>query len=144
MTEDRTGAGPDDFTHSWAFGAPVDAYQLSVEDQQVIAQLRPGTAMLVGVGGPVIGSRLLLSHAEVRVGRNEDCLVWLPARSVSRHHATLVRHDEGYELVDAGSLNGSWVDHRLVERRLLRHGDEVQFGGCRFLFVEGGSATAGG
>lgn len=143
VAKDRAGAGRDDHTHSWAFGALADAYQLSAEDQEVIAQLRPGTAMLVGVGGPVIGSRLLLSHAEVRVGRNEDCLVWLPARSVSRHHATRVRHDEGYELVDAESLNGSWVNHRLVERCLLRHGDEVQFGGCRFLFVEGGRTAPG-
>lgn len=78
------------------------------------------------------------------MGRNEDCLVWLPARSVSRHHATLVRHDEGYELVDAGSLNGCWVNHRLVDRCLLRHADEVQFGGCRFLFVEGGRTTPAG
>lgn len=64
MAEDRSPASPDDFTHSWAFGALADAYHLSAEDQQVIAGLRPGTAMLVGVGGPVIGSRLLLSHPE--------------------------------------------------------------------------------
>jgi pSer/pThr/pTyr-binding forkhead associated (FHA) protein len=143
VSEDPISASPDDFTHSWAFGALADAYHLSAEDQEVIAELRPGTAMLVGVGGPVIGSRLLLTHPEVRVGRSEDCLVWLPARSLSRHHATLVRRSEGYELEDAGSLNGSWVNHRLVDRCLLRHGDEVQFGGCRFLFVEGGRTSPG-
>lgn len=137
MSEDRSSAGDDDSTQSWLTGALAGIHHLSAEDLRAMADLRHGTAMLVGIGGPVVGARILLWRPEVRVGRGDDCLVWLSPANVSRHHATLIRHEEGYELVDAGSLNGCWVNHCLVDRALLRHGDEVQFGACRFLYVEG-------
>lgn len=138
VTEDSTWAnGEDHPTQSWLTGALAGTCRLTADDVTAISDLRSGTAMLLGVGGPFAGSRMLLWRAEVKVGRGQDCLVWLPPRTVSRHHATLIRRDEAYELVDAGSLNGSFVNRHRVDRALLRHGDEVQFGSCRFLYFEG-------
>ncbi|KRC89729.1 hypothetical protein ASE25_09255 [Terrabacter sp. Root85] len=134
---DDTSGNGEDSTQSWLTGALAGVHHLSAVDLQAIADLRHGTAMLVGIGGPVVGSRFLLWRQEVRVGRGDECLVWLSPANVSRHHATLMRREEGYELVDEGSLNGCWVNHRLVDQGLLRHGDELQFGACRFLYVEG-------
>ncbi|GAB3060341.1 FHA domain-containing protein [Intrasporangium mesophilum] len=137
MSEDRINPGDDDATQSWLTGALGGMHHLSAVDMRAISALRRGTAMLIGIGGPMTGARFLLWRPEVRVGREDDCLVWLSPANVSRHHATLIRREEGYELADAGSLNGCWVNHRLVERGLLEHGDEVQFGACRFLYVQG-------
>ncbi len=137
VTEDQPGAGDEQPTQSWLTEALGGSHRLSADDLRAIGALRRGTAMLLGIGGPVLGGRVLLWRGEIHVGRGEECLVWLSPGSVSRHHATLVRREEGYELIDAGSLNGSWVNHRLVDEVLLRHGDEVQFGACRFLYVEG-------
>jgi hypothetical protein len=88
MGEDRTSAGDDDSTQSWLTGALAGVHHLSAEDLRAMADLRHGTAMLVGVGGPVVGARILLWRPEVRVGRRDDCLVWLSPANVSRHHAT--------------------------------------------------------
>ena len=127
-------------TQRWPAGATSEVYRLSAEDRQVVSGLREGTAMLVGISGPLRGSRILLWRPEIRVGRGKECLVWLPSRSASRHHATLIRRETTYELVDAGSLNGSHVNRSPVECAVLDHGDEIAFADCRFLYFRGAEA----
>ena len=48
----------------------------------------------------------------------------------------LVRDDEGYTIEDAGSLNGTYVNRRRVEKAKLEDGDEVQIGKYRLTFLE--------
>ena len=62
--------------------------------------------------------------------------------TVSRRHAELHPVDGGWELVDAGSLNGSYVNRRRIDRQLLAGGDEVQIGKYRFVFLS--AAAEGG
>jgi len=71
----------------------------------------------------------------VLVGRAPECDLIIADPSVSQHHAELVRTVDGYELRDAGSRNGSYVNGSRVEHALLQHGDVVAFGdvGLRFL-----------
>jgi hypothetical protein len=45
------------------------------------------------------------------------------------------RADEGYLIEDAGSLNGTYVNRRRVEKARLEDGDEVQIGKYRLTFL---------
>jgi pSer/pThr/pTyr-binding forkhead associated (FHA) protein len=60
--------------------------------------------------------------------------------TVSRRHAEIRRLDDGYVIVDAGSLNGTYVNQERVERAALVHGDEIQIGKFRLVFFDRGDA----
>ena len=57
-------------------------------------------------------SILPLTHSIITVGRNADNDVVLPAEGVSRHHARLQATSLGWEVLDLGGVNGTWVDDR--------------------------------
>ena len=50
-------------------------------------------------------------------------------------------HHDGYEVSDADSLNGTYVDHERVDRVPLRDMQEVQVGRFVLTFVLGGSES---
>ena len=50
--------------------------------------------------------------------------------------------DGGYEVRDAGSLNGTYVNGERVEKARLRNGDEVQIGKFRMVFLDALGGTA--
>lgn len=64
------------------------------------------------------------------IGRG-DCDLVLSHRSVSRRHAQLEVHDEGVEVVDLGSSNGTFVDGDRILSAKIKAGDEIIFGGVR-------------
>jgi pSer/pThr/pTyr-binding forkhead associated (FHA) protein len=68
----------------------------------------------------------------ILVGRGEICDVRLPHPHVSFHHATVQRTPAGYEILDNGSANGTWVRGRRVhagESVRLQSGDLVALPG---------------
>lgn len=68
----------------------------------------------------------------VLVGRGEVCDVRLPHPYVSFHHATVQRTPSGYEIVDQGSANGTWVRGRRVhagEAVRVQSGDRIAMPG---------------
>ncbi len=86
---------------------------------------QPGTSP---IAMPVTGE-------ELRLGRAEDNDVVLVADEVSRHHARLRQHDDGYLLIDMNSLNGTYVNRQRIVQRMLSHNDEIWLGGqCRLIF----------
>ncbi len=59
------------------------------------------------------------------------------ARGVSRRHAVIRRTEHGYEILDLGSVNGTWLnDERLAPQKYypLASGSHLRLGGMR-LFV---------
>ncbi len=65
----------------------------------------------------------------VTIGRSGDCdLVFVNEKSTSSHHAVLRQRDDGIELVDTQSTNGTFLNEVRVERALLKDGDVVRFG----------------
>ena len=84
------------------------------------------------------GARLSLDGlTEVAIGRGERRSVdldgdraslSLPDRRLSSAHATIVRGERGWELVDAGSKNGCRVDGEPATRAALRDGSWIELG----------------
>lgn len=52
---------------------------------------------------------VMLGGARIRIGRASDCDLRLPDLEVGLHHASLVRHGDGYALVDEGGPTSTWV-----------------------------------
>jgi hypothetical protein len=59
----------------------------------------------------------------VVLGRSPDCDIALSQGSVSRHHARLRRTREGWDVLDLGSTNGTWLNGRLVSSAVAQPGD---------------------
>lgn len=114
---------------------------LSPADQAMVEALRPGTALLIALSGPNAGARFLLDDAEVSAGRHPKSDIFLDDITVSRRHAIFVRRDGGYAVQDVGSLNGTYVQRRLVDEAQLATGDEVQIGKYRLTYYAAPAAA---
>jgi pSer/pThr/pTyr-binding forkhead associated (FHA) protein len=82
--------------------------------------------ILVAQGGPLNGQRWSL-RKKIIIGRENTCAITIPARQVSRHHASLTPRREGIELEDLGSKNGTHYNGQsLQDKTLLKDGDVIQ------------------
>jgi pSer/pThr/pTyr-binding forkhead associated (FHA) protein len=101
--------------------------------------LTPGLALLVMTRGPNAGTRLVLDKPLTSAGRHPDSDLFLDDVTVSRRHAVFrVTGDNDVGIIDAGSLNGTYVNRARVDEATLAHGDEVQLGRVRLVFLTGG------
>ncbi|MFC0359733.1 MULTISPECIES: FHA domain-containing protein [Kytococcus] len=130
-----------------ATGSPVPTHPrtpvaMTDVDAQMIAALRPGTALLLIPAGASAGARYLLDEPETTVGRAADADILLDDVTVSRHHARFVLSQEGCRLVDSKSTNGTYVNGEPVEQVDLQEGDEVQIGKYRLVFHPATSPVA--
>jgi general secretion pathway protein A len=73
-------------------------------------------------------ARHMLRGDRLTIGREHDNDIQVPAEYVSRHHAQVSWRRGGCWLADLNSTNGTFVNGLRVRRRLLRNGDEIQFG----------------
>lgn len=110
--------------------------QLTEEERKVISQLNPDSAMLIIHRGPNRGERFLLNSPETSIGRSGDNDILLDDVTVSRKHANIRRAGDRFELIDLGSLNGTYVNNNSIARATLSSGDEIQFGKFHMLFVQ--------
>lgn len=108
--------------------------ELSAEEQDAIAALPSGSALLIVRRGPNVGARFLLDSDSTTAGRHPDADIFLDDVTVSRRHTEFVRHGNAFELKDLGSLNGTYFDGVRIENALLTDGAEVQIGKFRLTF----------
>ena len=96
---------------------------------QITGRMREGKGGS-GAGALVLptGERLQLGEAIVSVGRRPESTLQLGDPNVSRAHAEIRPHGNGWVLVDLGSTNGSRVNGSRVSSHELREGDEIAFG----------------
>ena len=94
-----------------------------------------GAALVVRSGGGRVGETFHPDSEETTIGRSPDCEIFLDDVTVSRRHAVLVEADGHYTIEDQGSLNGTFVNRRRVERAELTDGDELQIGKYRLTFL---------
>lgn len=84
-----------------------------------------------------------LHREQTVIGRYEFCDIVLETTSVSRHHARIVRRDEGFFVEDLNSINGTYLNRRKVESpTLLKDGDEIHFYKVRSIFRQGDTVLA--
>jgi pSer/pThr/pTyr-binding forkhead associated (FHA) protein len=99
--------------------------------------LPSGSALLVVKRGPNAGSRFLLDQDTTTAGRHPDSDIFLDDVTVSRRHAEFRRSGDDYEVVDVGSLNGTYVNREPKNSAVLSTGDEIQIGKFRLVFLNG-------
>ena len=98
----------------------------------------PSGDLLVVTHGPNSGSQFPLEHVITTAGRHPDSDIFLDDVTVSRHHVEVERTTNGYLVRDVGSLNGTYVNRRRIGADTpLEHGDEVQVGRFKLLFLTG-------
>ncbi|MDO4240317.1 FHA domain-containing protein [Micrococcus sp.] len=114
--------------------APAGDADLSPEALAAVRALPAGTALLVAHGGPDAGARFLLDTPVVSVGRHPDADILLDDVTVSRRHVELRAVDGGHQLVDLGSLNGTYVNGDRVDDVRLRSGMELRIGRYRLTY----------
>jgi predicted component of type VI protein secretion system len=86
---------------------------------------------LVFRNGPLAGYRYEVSQ-EMSIGR-ENAAITLQDDEVSRRHAVIRPVQEGLEVQDLGSTNGTWVNDRRVEGpTVIRPSDVLRLGRLSF------------
>jgi pSer/pThr/pTyr-binding forkhead associated (FHA) protein/tetratricopeptide (TPR) repeat protein len=99
-----------------------------------------GPARLVVLSDNFFGREFPLDKAAVVIGRTDENDVVVNHRSVSRHHAKIVREQGRYTIIDLQSANGVRVNGEEYGKVELRRGDLVDLGHVRLRFVEAGEA----
>ncbi|MYG99271.1 MAG: FHA domain-containing protein [Acidimicrobiaceae bacterium] len=89
--------------------------------------------------GAKAGARYALDSDVVSLGRDPSSDIFLDDITVSRRHAEVERDGARYSIRDVGSLNGTYVNRKRIERGELSEGDEVQVGKFKLVFVHGTS-----
>lgn len=85
------------------------------------------------------GAKLNAFAMGVTVGRAEINDVPLDDESVSRFHAWLAEGPQGWKLVDAESMNGTWMGGYKLEANkpaLVRDGERLRFGNVEVVFMQ--------
>lgn len=95
---------------------------------------------LIAQAGPLNGQRWLLT-GDLILGRDDSCNVIIQNRQVSRYHARLVNLQQGIQLEDLGSKNGTHVNgQELSEPVMLQDGDVIQIAFAQqFIFLSSDS-----
>ncbi len=122
---------------------PIAAPRLSSEERLSVEALPAGSALLVAHSGPNAGARFLLDSDTTTAGRHPDADIFLDDVTVSRRHVEFRRTERSFEVVDTGSLNGTYVNHDRVDSVELKSGNEVQIGKFRLTFYLSPARAAG-
>ncbi|HEX6836087.1 MAG TPA: FHA domain-containing protein [Polyangia bacterium] len=126
--------------------APASMLDLAPTVQTPIQQTPPppisgqqeAPARLVVVSSNFAGQEFVLDKAAVVIGRTDENDVVINHRSISRHHAKIVREGGHYHIVDLQSANGVRVNGEEYGKVELRKGDHVDLGHVRLRFVAPG------
>src|SRR5438270_10428908 len=82
------------------------------------------------LNGARAGEKLGLGGSGIRLGRGRTiCEIVLENPKVSRLHAEVVSIDGKVLLIDRNSSNGTYVNDQKIDKRFLRDGDIIYFGG---------------
>jgi len=121
-------------TESIKGGAEEYKEDISRDIIKDIKRMPPGKIGLVIIKGPNVGDKFLINKATITIGRTPESDIFLDDITVSRKHAEIVKTRDGFVLKDSGSLNGSYLNGKIVERAVLNNMDMIQIGKYMFLF----------
>lgn len=118
----------------------IDALLASMDSQasDAIRSIIDGNgdrAMVVIHRGPAKGARFLIAEDKCSIGRSPESAIFLDDVTVSRSHAEITRSGKGFQILDLGSLNGTYVNNGSVKTVELKTGDEIQVGKFHLIFI---------
>lgn len=108
-----------------------------------MAESFTNTELLIWQEGDLIKEQWVLSDNEILIGRDEQCQIKLPSRWISRVHVRLTRKGDRFEVEDAGSKNGLYINgERVYKSQVLEDGDKLQLApGLDLIFVDSESTA---
>ncbi len=115
-------------------GPKAEDVQIEPCGEPCLVQIHP-----VGSG---VGTRHMLGAAPVVIGREGNCDLRIPNRTVSRRHARIYPEGNGHAVADLGSMNGTFVNDVRISSHRLKDGDNVMLGDVVLRFLAGGSVEA--
>jgi pSer/pThr/pTyr-binding forkhead associated (FHA) protein/tetratricopeptide (TPR) repeat protein len=95
-------------------------------------------ARLAVVSSNFAGQEFVLEKAAMVIGRTDENDIVINHRSISRHHAKIIREGAHFHIVDLQSANGVRVNGEEYGKVELRKGDHVDLGHVRMRFVAPG------
>ena len=113
----------------------------AAEAERWAEELPSGSALLVVKRGRNAGAYFLLNQPVTTAGRLPGSDIFLDDITVSRRHAEFRMEDGQHRVVDAGSLNKTYVNRRPVESAILANGDQIQIGKFRLMFLNAAPAS---
>ncbi|MDR1422524.1 MAG: FHA domain-containing protein [Coriobacteriales bacterium] len=87
-----------------------------------------GKPRLTLTKGPLKGEVFFLESLPVTIGRDPKCDIFLNNMTVSRKHSIIERLGGKIVVRDNASLNGTWVDGKIVNEAELEEGTLLQVG----------------
>ncbi len=115
--------------------SPVDPND--VAQDALAGPVESPVAVLVVRQGSKAGSRYAIDSGSTTIGRHPESDIFLDDITVSRRHAEIIHSGEQFEVLDTGSLNGTYVNRQRIDRIALASGDEIQIGKFKLVFVQG-------
>lgn len=111
---------------------------VALNDGEIVAEPRneQTSAVLRVIQGPQTELVFQLESDEYSIGRSPQCDVFLNDMTVSRKHASIERVDNGYQIEDANSFNGVWINNESIDRARLKDGDIIQIGAFCLIYQE--------
>jgi len=121
--------------HCPACGQPLDWGQIAAQAGSRAEEEPQSGWQLVVASGAEAGRRFMLGE-EAHLGRSPDNDVCIQDGEASRHHALIRCQDDGCELYDLDSRNGTWVNGlRISQPTQLQPGDKLQLGNTSLLLA---------
>jgi len=111
---------------------------ISTDILEDIRKIPHGKSGLVIIKGPNVGDKFLINKPELTIGRNPASDIFLDDITVSRKHAAIVKSGKDFRIKDSESLNGSYLNSKIVENAVLKDMDRIQIGKYIFLFFHSG------
>jgi hypothetical protein len=81
------------------------------------------------------GRQQEIASEHVVLGRSRECELRVPDLNVSRRHAEIHREAGAYWIHDLGSMNGTLVNGKRVDRTRLEDGDRITLGSTEIVFA---------
>jgi pSer/pThr/pTyr-binding forkhead associated (FHA) protein len=108
----------------------------TTQTHEVAQFLRRFHVALVVLEGDGAGENILVTRLPFVIGRGKKATMRISNETVSRRHARLcLSADNRLELIDGGSVNGTFVNAERIEAALLEDGDQIRFGSVRYQLV---------
>ncbi|HEU5264831.1 MAG TPA: DUF3662 and FHA domain-containing protein [Gaiellaceae bacterium] len=82
----------------------------------------------------IAGRQHAVTEARVVLGRSREAGIRISDVNISRKHAELRHEEAAYWIVDLGSLNGTLVNGKRVDRQRLQDGDRITLGSTEIVF----------